>query len=199
MGPTGLASHQKKASRRQAWLAFLDESGLMMAPLMRRTWNPRGETPLLHHCGGTHRKVSAIGALCVSPDRSGVHLYFRLHPNANINAERVIDFLRQLLAQLDAPLVLIWDRLNAHRAYVVQDFLANHPQVSTEFFPPYAPELNPIEYVWSYLKLNPLANLAFFDLDELATTALRQTRSLQRKPDLLRSFVRHSPLPLRLR
>ena len=79
----------------------------MMAPFMRRTWNPRGETPLLRHCGGTHRKVSAIGALCVAPDRSDVRLYFRLHPNANINAERVVDFLRQLLAQVDEPMVLI--------------------------------------------------------------------------------------------
>jgi hypothetical protein len=170
----------------------------MMAPLLRRTWNPRGATPLLRHCGGTHRKSSVIGALCVAPDRSDVRLYFRLHPNANINAERVVDFLRQLLAEIDAPLVLIWDRLNAHRAYLVQDFLAAHRQIATEFFPPYAPELNPMEYVWSYLKLNPLANLAFFDLEQLTTTARRHTRSLQRKPDLLRSFLRHSPLSLRL-
>jgi transposase len=137
-----------------------------LARVPRREWpddgaahaahlEPAGETPLLHHCGGTHRKVSAIGALCVPPPyRSDV----RLHPNANINAERVVDFLRQLLAQVDAPLVLIWDRLNAHRAYLVQDFLAAHQQLATEFFPPYAPDLNPIEYVWSYLKLNPLAN-----------------------------------------
>lgn len=170
----------------------------MMAPHMRRTWSRRGETPSLYHCGGTHRKVTAIGALCVAPDRSDVRLYFRLHPNANINAERVIDFLRQLLAQIDAPMVLVWDRLNAHRAYVVQDFLTEHRQLATEFLPPYAPELNPIEYVWSYLKLNPLANLAFFNLEQLTTTTRRHTRSLQRKPDLLRSFLRHSPLPLRL-
>ena len=64
----------------------------MMAPLLRRTWNPRGETPSLRHCGCTHRKVSVIGALCVAPDRSDVRLYFRLHPNANINAERAFDF-----------------------------------------------------------------------------------------------------------
>jgi putative transposase len=171
----------------------------MMAPFMRRTWNPRGETPLLHHCGGTHRKVSAIAALCVSPERDDVRLYFRLHPNANINTERVLRFLGQLLVQVDAPIVLIWDRLNAHRAYRMQEFLAEHPQIVTEFFPPYAPELNPVEYVWGYLKLNPLANLAFFDLEELTTTARSQTRSLQRKPDLLRSFLRHSPLSLRLR
>ena len=104
-----------------------------------------------------------------------------------------------LLKKGHAPMVLVWDRLNVHRAYRVQDFLKTHPQLVTEFLPPYAPELNPIEYVWSYLKLNPLANLAFFDLEELTTTARRHTRSLQRKPDLLRSFLRHSPLSLRLK
>ena len=166
----------------------------MMAPFIRRTWSPRGETPLLHHCGGAQRKVSAIAALCVPPERGDVRLYFRLHPNANINAERVVDFLGQLHPQVDAPMVLIWDRLNAHRAYRVQDFLADHPQLVTEFLPPYAPELNPVEYVRGYLKLNPLANLAFFDLEQLTTTARSQTRSLQRKPDLLRSLLRHSPL-----
>jgi transposase len=164
----------------------------MMAPLMRRTWNPRGETPLLRHCGGTHRKVSAIGALCVGPDRSDVRLYFRLHPNANINAERVVDFLGQLLVQVDAPMVLVWDRLNAHRAYLVQDFLAAHLQLATEFLPPYAPELNPMEYVWGYLKLNPLANLAFFNLDQLTTTARRHTRSLQRSREPIRPGARES-------
>jgi transposase len=171
----------------------------MMAPFMRRTWSPRGATPCLRHCGGTHSKVSAIGALCVAPDRRDVRLYFRLHPKVNVNAERVIAFLDQLRAQLDAPLVLLWDRLNAHRAFVVQDYLSEHPELATEFFPPYAPDLNPIEYVWGYLKLNPLANLAFFDLDALTTTARRHGRSLQRKPDLLRSFLGHSPLSLRLR
>ena len=90
LGPRRPAPHQEKASRKRAPLAFHDESGLMMAPLVRRTWNPRGETPSLRHCGGKRRKVSAIGALCVAPDRSDVRLCFRLHPNANVNSERVV-------------------------------------------------------------------------------------------------------------
>jgi transposase len=144
------------------------------------------------------RRASRDGSGRTGP-ASRTRLYFRLHPNANINAERVVDFLGQLEAQVDASMVLIWDRLNAHRAIRVQKFLADHPQLVTEFFPPYAPELNPIEYVWGYLKLKPLANLAFFDLDQLATTARRHAWSLQRKPENLRSFLRHSPLSLRLK
>ena len=66
------------------------------------------------------------------------------------------------------------------------------------YFPPCAPELNPLEYVWGYLKTNPLANLACPEVGLLAATGRRHTRSLQHKPDLLRSFIRHSPLSLRL-
>jgi len=68
----------------------------------------------------------------------------------------------------------------------------------TELLPPYAPELNPIEYLWGYLKFNPLANLPCMDLDFLADSARQATRSVQTDQDLLLSFIRHSPLSLRL-
>ena len=57
-----------------------------MMPLVRRTWAPRGQTPFLHHRTNTYRKVSAIAALVVSPRRDQVQLFFRLHPQGNINA-----------------------------------------------------------------------------------------------------------------
>ena len=62
----------------------------------------------------------------------------------------------------------------------------------------YSPELNPIEYLWGCIKANPLANLAIPDIDELADMARSHARSLQHRSDLLKSFVRHSPLSLRL-
>ena len=69
----------------------------------------------------------------------------------------------------------------------------------TFFLPAYAPELNPVEYAWSYLKMNPLANWPTFEIAELAALTHRHARSLQRDELLLRSFLRHSPLFLRLR
>ena len=67
-------------------------------------------------------------------------------------------FLGQLDRQLGAPFAVVWDRLQAHRAIAARDFLAEHPHVRRVFLPPYAPELNPIEYLWGHLKTNPLAN-----------------------------------------
>jgi transposase len=194
-----VAAGKKNAARLSAWLAFIDESGLLMAPLVRRTWAPRGATPVLYQRTRSHQKVSVIGALCVPPTRDRVHLYFRLHQNANINAQRVVAFLRHLDRQLAAPSVIVWDRLQAHRAHAVREFLLTHEHVRTVFLPPYAPELNPIEYLWGYLKMNPLANAPIFDPDELAVTARCHTRALQHHPELLQSFIQHSPLSLRLK
>ena len=146
-----------------------------------------------------HKKVSAIAALCVSPDKDKVRLYFRLHPGKSINTDLVFGFIKELDRQLREPAALVWDRLAAHRAKKVKDFLGENHRLNCFFLPPYAPELNPVEYLWSYLKTNNLANLAAFELDTLAATTRKNGRSLQRKEYLLRSFINHSPLSLRLR
>jgi len=170
----------------------------MMAPLVRRTWWLRGRTPVLRQKGRSHDKASIIAALCVSPDRDRVHLYFRLLPGDNVNAARVHEFLAHLARQLNAPIVLIWDRLNCHRAAKVVD-LMDRVRIYPSLLPPYAPELNPVENVWGYLKMNPLANWAPTDLATLTTTTRHHGRSIQRREPLLRSFLKHSPLSLRLK
>ena len=201
MGQAGVAAHKKGAARLNAALVFIDESGFLMAPLLRRTWAPRGATPILYQRGGTHQKVSAIAALVVAPERDRVACYFRLHPATNIDAALVVSFLRQLSAQLKgAPFVVVWDRLQAHRAAAVRAYLNSCPGTKSVHLPPYAPELNPVEYVWNYLKINPLANAAHAAISALRRGAThRHARSLQRNDTLLRSFIQHSPLSLRLR
>jgi hypothetical protein len=126
-----------------------------MAPLVRRSWQPRGRTPVLVQRGRHLQKVSAIAALAVSPRRDRVRLYFRLHPQADISSDQVIAFLRYLHQELREPCLLVWDRLNAHRAKRTTQFVARLQHLHTFFFPAYAPELNPVEYAWGYLKINP--------------------------------------------
>ena len=168
----------------------------MTAPVVRHTWALRGHTPEVASWGGPHRKVSVIGALWVAPDRGTVRLGFQLHPNANLNGARIVDFVRQQRAQRKGPMQVIWDRLSAHRGVKVRRYQAAHPEVEADCLPPYAPELNPIEYVWGYVKRNLLANRGFLGVEELTKAARRAIRSLQRQPGLLRSFILHSDLPL---
>ncbi len=176
---------------------FIDESGLLLLPVVRRTWSPCGQTPVLRHVGRNLKKVSAIAALCVSPNRREVRLYFQLLVDENFNSVAVLRFLRQLARHFDDPLLLVWDRAKIHRGLNIAVFL-DVMQWGQFYFPPYAPELNPVEYLWSYLKTNPLANLACPQVALLAAAGRRHARSLQYKPGLLRSFIRHSPLALRL-
>jgi len=165
-----------------------------MAPLVRRTWAPVGETPLVVHRTAGQRKVSVVAALCLSPAQRVVRLFFQVHPERNITREVVIEFLKQLLRQIPGQVTLVWDRLQAHRAREVQEFLGKSHRINCWYLPPYAPELNPVEYAWSYLKMNPLANVCPTDIEELSELASRRGHLLSRRQDLLRSFINHSPL-----
>lgn len=166
-----------------------------MAPLVRRSWAPRGCTPALYQRTRSHKKVSAIAALCINGDGRNPSLYFRLFADISIDTPLVIDFLKALLRQLRGPIVLIWDRLNAHRSGQTKLFLHTHRhRIHRYLLPPYAPELNPVEQVWGYLKMNPMANFAIHDVRALATQTRRYAKSVQRRPNLLRSFLKHTPL-----
>src|SRR5581483_10965840 len=120
-------------------------------------------------------------------------------PDQNINADRALGFLRQLLRQVRGNLLVIWDGSGPHLARKVEAFLYCHLRLYLEYFPPYAPELNPVEYAWGYLKQNPLAQHPPTALSGLADSARRSGQSLQRQEKLLSSFLEHSPLFLRLK
>lgn len=199
MGQNDLAQGKKNASRAGASLIFLDESGFLLAPLVRRTWAPQGQTPILRQRTNTYRKLSAIASLAVSPRRDRVRLFFGFFPNANINAATVAHYLRHLRRHVRGPCFLLWDRFPAHRARSVQSYLAETMAWHSEFLPAYAPELNPIENVWCYMKTHSRTNEVAFDLDDLTRSARRHGRSLQRSDRLLRSFLKHTPLFLRLK
>jgi transposase len=120
------------------------------------------------------------------------------HSDKNITQSEVILFLRDLLAHLRGNVVLVWDRLNAHRSAQVQLWRAAYPRLSIEWLPPYAPELNPVEYVWGYLKGHRLANHGLCELDEVYDHARAEANEVAKHQPLLRSFVRAAELPIRL-
>lgn len=148
--------------------------------------------------GRSHEKVSAIAALVVSPRRDNVRLFFRLHPDENIKTSLIDSFLRKMSRQLGKKsFLVVWDRLNAHRAKAATVFLEKY-SAGFVLFPAYAPDLNPVESVWSYLKTNSMVNDPCLDTGTLAEAAHRYVRRVQRREELLRSFLKHSPLFLRL-
>jgi len=169
-----------------------------MAPIVTRGWAKRGCTPSVYQRTRSHEKVSVIAAICVSPDRKRVKLFFALYQKHNINSTTICEFLKQLKRHIRAHIMLVWDRLKAHISKQTKKFFGKHVRIHPILLPPYAPELNPVECFWSYLKTKPLANFAPEDIENLYKAALHAGRSVQRKEILLRSFIKHSGLPLRL-
>jgi transposase len=183
------------ASRRAAHVVFLDESGFMLTPTVRRTWAPQGETPLLS-CWDRRDRLSAISCITISPRQARLNFYFTLLPdNTNVKAEHVVDFLQQLKRQLHGPFTVIWDGAQIHRrAAVVKAYLAKHPEIMEETLPGYAPELNPDEGVWGWTKYGRLANLAAANTVELRSTIEEEFATLHKDHHLLSSFVQEANL-----
>jgi len=90
--------------------------------------------------------------------------------------------------------LLGWDRALIHRSRLVQRFVDRNKKIELSYFPAYAPELNPVEILWAYLKKNPLANYAPATLTALSLKARYHSTRLRRRPDLLRAFLRATPL-----
>ena len=173
MGPYGLEADKKKAKLKKATLVFIDEAGIMMSPTVRKTWAPCGKTPILKHKTRSHRKISAIGEISVRHSGRSARVMFRLLEGKNMRTAECIQFLIQLKQNIRGPIIIIWDRLQAHRSKALNVWLAGEQRIELEYFPPYAPELNPVEYLWAHLKSHELANFCAFDLEGL----YRETKS----------------------
>jgi transposase len=78
----------------------------------------------------------------------------------------------------------------------VQQYLASEPGVAAELFPAYAPELNPVDQVWGYIKHSRLANYTPTDLGILRGVVTTELNRLRNRDDLLKSFIRFTKLPV---
>ncbi len=148
----------------------------MLQPLRRRTWAPRGQTPI-QNAWDRHDRLSVLGALSLAPWALRIGLYFGLYDH-NITAADVVKFVKQLHRQLGRPLILVWDRWSVHRSAARQ--LARYGWLQIEYLPPYAPELNPVEAVWNHTKYGDLANFIPANRDDLRRSivdSLNQQRS----------------------
>jgi putative transposase len=123
----------------------------------------------------------------------------QFHMDGTIRQEQVIAFVRHLLRHLSGKIIVVWDHLGAHQGHALRQWLARCRRVHVEYLPGYAPELNPNEYGWAYLKSNPLANYCPSDVTQLYARVLAAAESTANQQSLLRSFVHATGLPIRLR
>ena len=164
---------------------------------MRRTWAPRGQTPIHRH-RVRREKVSIISALAISPQHRHLGLYFPCLPEANFDNVEVADFLRHLLRHLRGFIIVIWDNGRPHRGKALRALLRRCRRLRLEPLPPYAPELNPDEGVWNQTRTE-LANGRPDDPLELAEILNETLIELSLSQSKLRWCFHQSELPPLLR
>jgi len=186
----------RDAWRRGAHVAFLDESGFMLMPLVRRTLARRGRRVFMR-CSAKHDRISAISCVTLSPQAMHVGLYFWFLLNGNFHGEEVVEFLKYLTWKVPGEWTVVWDLNNIHgKAKAVKAWLATHPQVVVEDFPTHDPDANPDEWVWSWAKYGKLCNLCPADVEHLFDDVWGALEELKGQPRLLASFVMDAGVPL---
>jgi transposase len=167
-----------------------------------RTWSPRGQTPVLPrnpHLGFQYhfnwKTLSAIAGItfCNFYPRAGTDR-FRLYPGA-VRGPQVVNFLRHLSRHLRGKLLVIWDGLPSHRSRLVNEYLEKQAgRIVIEWLPAYAPELNPVEFLWGYWKNHELPNLCPQDYFALGYHARAALRRMRRRPTLVTAFWKQARL-----
>ena len=195
MEDAAVGAAKKNARRHHAWLVFEDESGVSQQPVVRRTWAPRGETPVLIHTGGHWKRLSIAGALAFRWDGRRTRFFFQTRAGTYTDVA-LIAFLRALKRHFPRQrVVLIWDGLGGHKSRVMATYVARQRAwLTVEPLPAYAPELNPIEQVWGNVKTRELANVCAPDLAALRPPLRAGFARVRRHPQLAFAFLQHAGL-----
>ena len=169
--------------RWQAMLYFQDESGISLIPVLGRTWAKKGKTPKIKVTGKR-------GGFCVTSAISPAgKLIFRIEKK-KVNADRHIEFIKKIMKQHPyRKIIVIEDSAPVHKAKKVDKFVEeNKKKLAVYRLPSYAPELNPTEHVWAYLKAHELKTHQAQNTDELKHLVKRKMQSIQMKKQLIHSF-----------
>ena len=174
----------KRAKKRGAEICFWDESGFRADAVQGQTWGVKGETPIVA-VPGQRQSVSAASAINA---KGG--FWFATY-KGGMNAELFIGMLEALMRHRKKPLYLILDSLPAHKAKIVQNYVAStNGKLELHFLPGYAPELNPDEMVWNHMKRTGTARSPLAKGESLHDRIDIELLQIQQNRALVRSFFR---------
>ena len=159
-------------------MVCIDESGLSQQPHRVRTWAPKGQTPILQY-HFNWKTFSVIAGITV------MNFYFQLL-KGSVKSEQVIAFLKHLRRHLRGKLLILWDGATIHRSRAVRHYVDSlRGAIVLEYLPAYAPELNPVEYMWGHLKTHEIANLITTQAWELSFESTAALRKMRRRPSII--------------
>jgi transposase len=188
---------KQKARRRGACLLLLDESGLLMAPLLRRSWALRGYPSESKHKAGHREKVSVAAAFWLTPLRDQMHLAYQTLVNGYFTNVEVAEFLSCAVPALPGPVIVIWDGGTMHKGNPIRELVEeSQGRLDIELLPAYASVLMPVEFLWRWLKYGRLCNFTPRDAHHLNEAVVRELDAIWDNQALLSSFFHQSELPL---
>ena len=189
-----MAGSKKVAARQGAWICFADECGQTLRAHKATTWAPRGVTPIVKVTAKGSVRVSVAGLCCYKPGQPSRLIYRTLlyrGRKGEPKGFREPDLIRLLDAahqQLQAPIVLVWDGLSAHKSPPIRAAIAARSWLRVYQLPAYAPELNPVEKVWSTMKRR-LANHCARTATDLAAAVKNRLKRMQYRPGLIDGYL----------
>ena len=166
----------------------------MLQPVVRRTWAPKGQTPV-HYSWDRRDRLSAASAIAISPKRRRLKLYYALYDH-NIIADDFETFVAELLGHFRRGIIVVMDRWQVHRCAAKRLRRRFYRRVEVEWLPAYAPELNHVEQVWNRAKYADLANYIPENIEVLETGVRASLQHSRNSKTLLFSFFEHAKLKL---
>lgn len=156
---------------------------------MRTTWSPKGQTPIIQSAG-SWKSLSMAAMIKFTPAGNNPELFFHLQPGG-MDRYDFLKFLKSVKTEMRGKkLLLIWDRLPAHRAKIVTDYAKSQKSwLRVEHYPGYAPELSPVEFMWSSMKGKDLAHVPPRGLKHLKRLVRKSVKRIGSDKRLLKGFL----------
>ena len=173
---------RKKAKKLGAMIFFLDEAGFQSDPPLGRTYGLKGHTPVVAS-SGQRQSINVISAV----NAGGA--FWAATYTGKLDAESFVLFLRNFMKSRRTKVFLVVDGHPAHKATVVKDYIREtQGRLELYFLPPYAPDLNPDEFVWNYMKSVGVSKKPLKKNESLRERVEQDLRSLSQDEILIASF-----------
>ena len=173
---------RRRAKRLGAKIFFLDEAGFQSDPPLGRTYGLKGKTPVVKN-SGQRQSLNVISAVNARGE------FWAATYTGKLDAESFVAFLRNFMQGRSARVLLVVDGHPAHKAGLVKRYLEElQGRLELHFLPPYAPDLNPDEFVWSHMKNNGVSKKPLKQNESLQERIEQDLNAIKKDRELVRSF-----------
>ena len=173
---------RKRAKRLGARIFFSDEAGFQSDPVLGRTYGLRGQTPVVK-TSGQRQSLNVISAINARGE------FWAVTYTGKLNAESFVLFLQNFVESQAGRIFLVVDGHPAHKANAVKSYIQSlKGRLELHFLPPYAPDLNPDEFVWSHMKNNGVSKKPLKTNESLQSRVDHDLNSRKENPELVKSF-----------